>query len=191
MRIKPLILSLTLAFSLSVALPAAADVVADWGKVVTPITTESTFSFAQYDIDKNFTDQYAFSLEGEAGATYSVSFNFDTCGRGCGNPDLSYGIYNANGGLVAVTDGSSSINLASGNYMFQVKGTGMGSGNNVDYWGSVTFTEATLVSPVPEPGSLLLLVPGIALVRWMSLRRRAQIAGTTAPQSPALAYAAA
>ena len=99
-----------------------ADTTMDWGTVATPITSEVTFSFAQYDINRNFTDQYLFSLQGEAGASYSVTFNFDPCRNGCGNPDLSYGIYDRNGSLVTNTTGT--VTLSAGNYAFQVKGTG-------------------------------------------------------------------
>ncbi len=162
------------------ALPAQADVVEDWGTVMTPITEETSFSFAQYDIDKNFTDQYTFSLEGEAGATYEVSFQFDICKNGCGNPDISYGIYDANGGLLASTSGT--VLLTSGDYVFQVKGTGFGSGNTVDYWGAVTFS-ATLVTsasvmelvpPVPESHPGLMLLIGVSLMsmhRWYAKKR--------------------
>lgn len=174
MNIRLLVLSMTLAIGISLPSLGAAEVVADWGTVATPLASETTFSFAQYDITNNFTDQYAFSLEGDAGATYSVTFNFDTCKNGCGNPDLSYGIYDANGGLIA--DASGTVTLTSGNYVFQVKGDGMGSGNNLDYWGSITFTATavatTLVSPVPEPIQFMYLLPGLALVRWVSHRRR-------------------
>lgn len=180
MRIPLLALTLTMAIAIGTTVPssAAADVVADWGTVATPLSSEATFSFAQYDITHNFTDQYTFSLEGDAGATYAVTFDFAPCKNGCGNPDLSYGIYDANGGLIA--DASGSVTLSSGNYVFQVKGDGMGSGNSVDYWGSVSFAAAaaatTLVSPVPEPNQLMVLLPGLALVPWFSQRRRRQAA---------------
>ncbi len=156
------------------ALPVQADVVEDWGTIMTPISQETSFSFAQYDIDKNFTDQYTFSLEGEAGATYEVSFQFDACNKGCGNPDIAYGIYDANGGLL--TSSSGTVLLSSGDYAFQVKGTGFGSGNTVDYWGMVTFS-ATLVTsasvmelvpPVPETHPGLMFFIGLGL---MSIRR--------------------
>jgi hydrogenase/urease accessory protein HupE len=79
MKIKPLILAMTIGLGLILATPARAQVVADWGTVVTPLTSGATFSFEQYDITKNFTHQYGFSLEGEAGATYQVTFTFDAC----------------------------------------------------------------------------------------------------------------
>lgn len=112
MKIKPLILAMTLSFGLALGMPAHAQLVADWGTVVTPLTTEATFSFEQYDITDNFTHQYGFSLEGEAGATYQVTFTFDACKNGCGNPDLSYGIYDANGGLIA--DATGTVHLVGG-----------------------------------------------------------------------------
>ena len=151
----------------------------------TPITSEVSFSFAQYDISKNFTDQYNFSLEGGAGATYSVSFNFDACKNGCGNPDLTYGIYDRNGSLVTSTNGT--VTLSAGAYTFQVKGIGMGSGNSVDYFGSVTFTAVgsssmstsgsnmtgslSMVSPTPEPSSLALSVLGLSMLAWSARRK--------------------
>ena len=165
--------------------PCRAATVEDWGTVATPITSEVSFSFAQYDINNNFTDQYNFSLEGGAGATYNVSFNFDACRNGCGNPDLTYGIYDRNGSLVATTTGT--VTLSAGAYTFQVKGIGMGSGNTVDYFGSVTFTAVgatstsisgstmdgtlAMVSPAPEPSSLALSLLGLSMLAW-SVRRR-------------------
>jgi hypothetical protein len=176
MKFKHLIPVVVLSFGITFTLPSKADVIDDWGTITTPLTEEVSFSFAQYDITKNFTDHYLFSLEGEAGASYSVSFNIDSCDKGCGNPDINYGIYHANGSLITTTDGSGSITLETGNYLFQVKGTGMGSGNDVDYWGSVTFA---MVSPVSEPSTLLLSLPGFALVGWMIRRRRSATTNAT------------
>jgi hypothetical protein len=173
---------------LALSAPLRAAVVEDWGTVVTPLSSEATFSFAQFDITNNFTDQYAFSLEGESGASYSVTFAFATCSNGCGNPDLSYGIYDANGGLVATTDGSSNVTLTAGDYVFQVKGDGMGSGNSVDYWGSVSFTAVALastevVSPVPEPAQLWLFLPGL-LLAWLGRARSVRQPKRSASISP-------
>lgn len=152
-------------------IPAQADVVADWQTVSTSISGERTFSFAQYDITRNFTDLYSFTLEGSSDATYMVNFNFDYCRNGCGNPDLSYGIYAASGSLVSPINGT--VALSPGNYVFQVKGTGFGAGTSVDYFGSVTFSFANspIVSPVPEPGMLLLTLPGLAVVLLAARRR--------------------
>lgn len=154
---------------------ARANTTTDWGTVATPITSEVTFSFAQYDINRNFTDQYLFSLQGEAGASYSVTFNFDACRKGCGNPDLSYGIYDRTGSLVANTTGT--VTLSAGNYAFQVKGTGFGAGNSLDYWGSMTFAagatslnNVTMISPAPEPSTLLLMAAGLTLLAWKARR---------------------
>ena len=152
---------------------ARADTTTNWGTVATPLTSEVTFSFAQYDINRNFTDQYLFSLQGETGASYSVTFNFDPCRNGCGNPDLSYGIYDRNGSLLVDTTGT--VTLSSGNYAFQVKGSGFGAGNSIDYWGSVTFAagatslnNVTMISPAPEPSTLLLMITGLTLFVWKS-----------------------
>jgi hypothetical protein len=156
-----------------------ADITQNWGTVATPLTSPVTFSFAQYDITRNFTDQYNFSLQGGTGASYSVTFAFDPCRLGCGNPDLSYGIYDRNGSLVASTNGS--VTLSAGNYAFVVRGTGWGAGNSVDYWGSVTFaaastqqslTTVTMVSPAPEPSTWLLMLCGMAGLAWTAWRRR-------------------
>jgi hypothetical protein len=146
---------------------AKADTIADWGTLSSSINSEVSFSFAQYDITKNFTDQYAFSLEGGSDATYAVNFSFDPCRNGCGNPDISYGIYDANGGLI--TASNSVVLLSAGNYVFQVKGVGMGSGNSVDYSGVVTFNVSattTMVSPAPEPNTLILMLLGIVGVAF-------------------------
>jgi len=162
---------------------AHAEIVADWGTLATPIAAETTFTFEQYDLTQSFTDQYLFSLEGGADATYSVTFDFDPCRNGCGNPDISYGIYDANGGLI--TDTSGTITLTSGAYVFQVKGDGMGSGNSLDYWGSVTFSLAanSMVSPAPEPSTLLLTLLGLAGLGTLATRRRKALSNRL-PQPP-------
>lgn len=158
---------------------ASAQVIADWGTVSTPIASDVTFSFAQYDVTQNFTHQYLFSLEGAAGATYSVTFNFNACSRGCGNPSLSYGIYDLTGGLIEPTTSGTYV-LTAGAFSFQVKGDGFGAGNSVDYWGAVTIspTAGEIVAPVPEAGTWLLLAPGLLAVVWFARRRRALIVAT-------------
>ena len=172
MKCRNFLATLLLLAGLVVSGSSSAVVVADWGTVATPITTETSFSFAQYNISQNFTDQYAFSLEGASGASYSVTFQFDACKNGCGNPDLSYGIYDSNGGLVASATGT--VALSAGNYVFQVKGDGMGSGNSIDYQGSVTFSavNTSMISPAPEPSTLMLTLFGIGGLGWEARRRR-------------------
>lgn len=170
-----------LAIGMIVPLDATADIVADWGTVVTPLTTEASFAFEQYDITQNFADQYAFSLEGDAGAAYEVTFSFDACRNGCGSPDLSYGIYEANGGLITADAGS--VTLSAGSYVFEVKGNGLGSGNSVDYSGEVTFTATmagadSIVAPVPEPASIILTAVGLSVVGGAVWRRRRSSART-------------
>lgn len=150
-----------------------ADVVEDWGTIVTPLETDLTFTFEQNDIAANFTNEYTFSLSGEAGATYSVTFNFDFCARGCGNVAVEYGIYDLNGNMVTTVGADGSVVLQAGNYALQVKGTGFGAGNSIDYSGSVTFSSLTLssmVSPAPEPPAYLLMISG--LLGLMLLRFR-------------------
>lgn len=176
--------------SFLLATPAPAEVVADWGTVATPLTTETSFSFAQYGIGSNFTDQYAFTLEGESGAAYNVTFQFDVCRSGCGNPDLSYGIYDASGGMVTASNGVAT--LSAGSYVFQVKGDGMGAGNSVDYWGSVTFNAVamSMVSPAPEPSSLMLTLFGMGGLGW-AVRRRRERAGVAARSGASGSFGAA
>jgi len=153
---------------------AAHALTEDWGTIATPISEETSFSFAQYDITGNFTHDYGFSLEGSAGATYEVSFTFDACRTGCGSPELTYGIYHANGSHIGNTNGT--VTLSAGNYIFQVKGTGMGSGNSIDYWGSVTFSmnssSMQMVSPVPEPSTLVLTFCGALFLAFAAAPRQ-------------------
>lgn len=138
----------------------------DWG--VIPVDQETTISFAAYDITKNFTDQYSFTLQAGTDSSYSVAVTFDVCKNGCGNPSLSYGIYDATGQLVS--DSGSAV-LTSGSYYFQVKGTGMGAGNSVDYSGNISF----MVSAVPEPADLLLMLVGTSCLAWAVKRRRQRV----------------
>jgi hypothetical protein len=137
----------------------------DWG--VIPVGQETTISFASYDITKNFTDQYSFGLQAGTDTSYAVTVSFDVCARGCGNPSLSYGLYDASGQLVSNTG---TAVLTSGDYYFQVKGTGMGAGNNVDYTGSISF----MVSAVPEPSDVILMMVGLCCLVWAINRRRQQ-----------------
>jgi len=174
----------TLSFTFTLLMASAAHALTvDWGTIATPITDETSFSFAQYDISQNFSHSYSFSLEGTAGASYTVNFQLDSCRNGCGSPDLSYGIYHANGNYIGETNGT--VNLSAGNYIFQVKGSGMGSGNSIDYWGSVAFAISSssmqMVSPVPEPSTLILTFFGaifLAFAVWpkqtLAILRRPQ-----------------
>lgn len=130
----------------------------DWGTISTEINDTRSFAFAQYDVAKNFTHSYAFSLEGSASSTYKVSFAVDTCRTGCGSPDFSYGISPVSGRFISDSNGT--VALTAGSYVFEVKGTGMGAGNSIDYWGSVNFSVSpsnmAVVSPVPEPSTVIL-----------------------------------
>lgn len=148
--------------------PALAEVIADWGTVSTPITSPVTFSFAQYDVSRNFTHEYVFTLEGSAGATYNVSFQFDACRNGCGSPVLHYGI----GGSLSESPTGSYV-LAAGTYSFTVSATGMGAGNTVDYWGAVVISGGSgVIAPVPEPEIYVLAIPGALIAVAVARRRR-------------------
>lgn len=146
----------------------------DWGTISTPISEATSFSFAQYDITGNFVHSYGFSLEGSSAATYAVSFDFDTCRSGCGSPELTYGFYPVNGNLVSDSNGT--VVLSAGSFIFQVKGNGMGAGNNVDYWGSVTFSMTSssmeMVSPVPEPSTVILTFFGALFLAFAAAPRQ-------------------
>lgn len=154
--------------------PLIAQQTTNWG--VIPIGQETTIAFSAYDISKNFTNQYTFSLQGTTDATYSVQVSFDNCFRGCGNEKLAFGIYDAKGGLVS--DSGSAV-LTSRDYVFEVKGTGMGSGNNLSYSGSMSF----FVSAVPEPSDVLLLLAGLGFVFWSVSRRRNAMASNAGHSS--------
>lgn len=151
--------------------PATASTSTDWG--VISVDQPSTYYVSGTDITQNFTDQYTFSISGGSNADYSVYVEFDFCKRGCGNPDVSYGIYALNGGLVS---SSGSAVLSAGNYTFMVKGTGMGSGNSVDYNGSSTFSASAMpayfVSAASEPEDIFLTITGSACLIVLVGRRR-------------------
>jgi EpsD family peptidyl-prolyl cis-trans isomerase len=173
------------------AQPATAQVMANWGTISTPIASPVTFSFAQYDVSGNFTHEYRFTLEGSAGASYNVSFEFNACRNGCGNPVLHYGI----GGSLSESPTGSYV-LAPGTYSFTVSATGMGAGNSLDYWGAVVISGGGgVVAPVPEPEVFVLALPGALLVMAVARRRRARErpapAGTAGPRSNRLTAAAA
>ena len=152
-----------LAFALAASAPCLSQQVTDWG--VIPLDQDTTISFASYDKTGNFTDQYTFSLQGFGDASYAVTVLFGGCKNGCGNIDLSYGVYGANGSLI---DESGSVVLSAGDYVFMVKGTGMGAGNHVGYEGTMNF----FVAAVPEPADYLLMAAGLGFLVWAVLRRR-------------------
>jgi hypothetical protein len=141
-----------------------------WG--VIPLSDQPyVIEFGRGDITKNFTDNYLFSISGEAGAAYIVTVSYDSCSHGCGNVAVDYGIYEQNGALIS-NDGKAI--LESGAYDFQVKGTGMGSGNNLTYSGTITFTKVAVVAPVPEPAETLLFLVSAGLLAWSVLRQRSR-----------------
>ncbi len=142
---------------------AHADLLADWG--VFPQQQDVTFSFAPSDASTNFTDQYTFTLVGGTDIAWTTSSFLGTCTKGCGSPSIQFGIYDATGGLISNTGG---INLGPGNYIFQIKGTGMGAGNTAGSGGVITFSGMPqimeIVSPAPEPSGVLLLSAGLLVM---------------------------
>lgn len=151
------------ALCLTASAPGLSQQVTDWG--VIPLDRDTTISFSSYDITKNFTDQYTFSLQGFGDAAYAVTVTFDGCKNGCGNIGLSYGVYGANGSLI---DNTGSVVLSAGDYVFMVKGTGMGAGNTVSYDGTMNF----FVAAVPEPSDYLMMFAGLCFLGWALRRRR-------------------
>ena len=141
----------------------AVDSYTDWGEISSFENT--TIDFANTDITQNFTDEYAFSVQSGTDTSYAVTVSFDVCKNGCGNVDVDYGIYDAQGSIISDTG---TATLVGGNYVLRVKGTGMGSGNQLDYFGSVSF----YVSAVPEPAGILLLLTSIALLAGALYYRR-------------------
>ncbi len=110
----------------------------NWG--VIPLEQAITLTFANQDLTKNFTDQYLFTLSSSTGTTYNVLVSYDSCTNGCGNAAVDYAIYEQNGKLI--NDSGSAV-LQAGDYNFQLKGTGMGAGNEVAYSGTITFGAGT------------------------------------------------
>lgn len=136
----------------------------DWGVVSSD--GSYTYYFSGSDITKSFTDTYSFSLEGTGETQYRMNIVYDSCTHGCGNLALDYGIYD---GGTLIDDTGSTV-LSSGAYEFKVSGTGMGSGNNLTYSGSITFT--AMVSPVPEPSETALFILSASLLAWSLSRQR-------------------
>ncbi len=137
----------------------------DWGTIQT--AEDSTISFENYDISGNFVDDYAFSILSGVDTSYAVTVTIDVCKNGCGNPAITYAIYNETGALVSDTG---TAVLGAGDYVFQIKGTGMGAGNEVDYFGSISF----YVSAVPEPSDLQLLLSSVGVLAGIWFWKRKQ-----------------
>lgn len=116
---------------------AYANILADWGTL--PEGSETSFTFTPDSSASNFSDQYRFTLSGTTDVRYVTSDYLATCTRGCGNPVVEFGIYNESGAQV---DSSGTATLAAGDYVFQIKGSGMGSGNTAGSGGVITFYSA-------------------------------------------------
>lgn len=147
---------------LAVSRQTTANLLADWG--VIPIGSETSFVFHPSDTSTNFTDQYSFTLSGDTSVSFSTTYFLANCTKGCGSPALSFGIYDASGGLI---DASGRSQLGAGNYVFQIKGTGMGSGNTAGSGGTISFYSTApieVVSPAPEPAAWLVILSGLATI---------------------------
>ena len=140
-------------------------------------TDSYTFSFGASNIDGpgQYKETYDFWVSGAATAQASVQLTLDPCTRGCGNPAVDYDIYADGQKLQANADGT--YTLALGDHTYQIHITGMGSGNNVDYSGQITFSA---ISATPEPGEWLLMLVGVAAAGYQARRRKAE-AGASAP----------
>lgn len=136
-----------------------------------------TFNFGSTNISGpgQSRESYDFWVSGDATAQASVQLTLDPCTRGCGNPAVDYVIYADGQQLQANADGS--YTLAMGDHVYQIHITGLGSGNNVDYSGQITFSA---ISATPEPGEWLLMLVGAAAAGYQARRRKAE-AGASAP----------
>ncbi len=143
----------------------ALEVVFD-GQSSGEFTDSYTFYFGSTDVTKNTKETYDFWVSGDALAQASVQLTLDPCTQGCGNPAISYDIYADGQKLQANSDGTYTLTM--GDHTYQIHITGMGSGNNVDYAGEITFTA---VSPTPEPGQWLLMLIGLAAAAVYARRR--------------------
>ena len=177
LRIGKMLLLLLLSL-LALAANPAWGAVTNWG--VIPLDQVTNISFGATDITNNFTDQYNFSIQGGTLASAQVTVTFDVCKNGCGNTQITYGIYDAQGQLISQIQGTGSVTLAAGNYYLKVVGTGMGSGNSISYTGTMTFSAAmatatpAYVSGAPEPADWLLMLSGSAFLTWAVRRRNPQ-----------------
>lgn len=127
-----------------------------------------TFNFGSTDIDGpgQYRESYDFWVSGDATAQASVQLTLDPCTTGCGNPAVDYVIYSDGQQLQANADGS--YTLAMGDHVYRIHITGLGSGNNVDYSGQITFSA---ISATPEPAEWLLMLIGLLAAAYQARRR--------------------
>lgn len=140
--------------------PAANAAVINWGA---HDATETNFSRSL--LYTNFTNTFNFSLS----SLSDLVASFSLTGLGSATVSLRDGSGSVLGSFSTQSSGSASFsNLAAGNYSYSVTG---GS-----WFGAGTFTSTLTpvsVSPVPEPGSLAMLLAGLGMVGFMARRRRA------------------
>lgn len=160
-----LLLSLVCLASASAA--HALEVIFD-GQSSGEFTDSYTFNFGSTGVTNNTKETYDFWVSGDATAEASVQLTLDPCTTGCGNPAIDYAIYADGQRMQANADGSYTLSL--GDHTYQIHITGMGSGNNVDYSGQITFTA---ISATPEPGEWLLMLVGVAAAGYQARRRKA------------------
>lgn len=142
--------------------PAANAAVINWG--AHEATKTEVFQGLFY---ANFANTFNFSLS----SLSDLVASFSLTGLGSATVSLRDGSGSVLGSFSASTlsSGSASFsNLAAGNYSYSVTGGSL--------LGAGTFTSTLTpvnVSPVPEPGSLAMLLAGLGMVGVIARRRRA------------------
>ena len=140
----------------------AAQAVVNWG------AHDATETFAyEGRVFRDFSNTFNFSLS----SLSDLVASFSLTGLGSATVSLRDGSGSVLGSFSASTlsSGSASFsNLAAGNYSYNVTGSGFLAGGTL----TSTLTPVS-VSPVPEPGSLAMLLAGLGMVGFMARRRRA------------------
>jgi hypothetical protein len=153
---------------LMAALLAFAVVPATQANVVT-LPVSDGVAFAGTVPKGSFTDQFSFSLSGDSlvsglflkGLISNIDLSFKSVAASTWTPvtiDFS--------GPLFTSFALGSTALSSGNYLFQISGTGLGN-----IAGFRAYSGALAVAPVPEPETWAMLVVGSLLVGYQ-LRRK-------------------